>query len=78
MRNPARRERTVTNPATGVASRALQEIAPAGSESDVMTNTDWQDWVGRTESHGCFRLANWNAEYLLKLVSAGTTVYVEP
>jgi lipoprotein-anchoring transpeptidase ErfK/SrfK len=34
--------------------------------------------VGRTESHGCFRLANWNAEYLLKLVSAGTTVYVEP
>jgi len=51
MRNPARRERTVTNPATGVASRALQEIAPAGSESDVMTNTDWQDWVGRTESH---------------------------
>src|SRR6185295_7603974 len=51
MRNPARRERTVTNPATGVASRALQEIAPAGSESDVMTNTDWQDWVGRAESH---------------------------
>src|SRR6185295_13773182 len=50
MRNPARRERTVTNPATGVASRALQEIAPAGSESDVMTNTDWQDWVGRTET----------------------------
>ena len=51
MRNPAQRERTVTKPATGVASRALQEIAPAGSESDVMTNTDWQDWVGRTESH---------------------------
>jgi len=23
--------------------------------------------VGRTESHGCFRLANWNAGYLLKL-----------
>jgi lipoprotein-anchoring transpeptidase ErfK/SrfK len=36
------------------------------------------DQVGRTESHGCFRLANWNAEYLLKLVSAGTPVYVEP
>jgi lipoprotein-anchoring transpeptidase ErfK/SrfK len=34
--------------------------------------------VGRTESHGCFRLANWNAEYLLKLVSAGTPVFVEP
>jgi lipoprotein-anchoring transpeptidase ErfK/SrfK len=34
--------------------------------------------VGRTESHGCFRLANWNAEYLLKLVTVGTTVVVEP
>ncbi|MDB6121042.1 MAG: ErfK/YbiS/YcfS/YnhG family protein [Pedosphaera sp.] len=32
--------------------------------------------VGRTESHGCFRLANWNAEYLLRLITVGTTVYV--
>jgi lipoprotein-anchoring transpeptidase ErfK/SrfK len=34
--------------------------------------------VGRTESHGCFRLANWNAEYLLRLVTIGTPVRVEP
>ncbi|MSU63264.1 MAG: murein L,D-transpeptidase [Pedosphaera sp.] len=34
--------------------------------------------VGRTESHGCFRLANWNAEYLIQLVSVGTPVFVEP
>ncbi|MCX6906337.1 MAG: L,D-transpeptidase [Verrucomicrobia bacterium] len=34
--------------------------------------------VGRTESHGCFRLANWNAEYLAKLVVVGTLVVVEP
>ena len=34
--------------------------------------------VGRTESHGCFRLANWNAEYLLKLVWVGVPVGVEP
>jgi lipoprotein-anchoring transpeptidase ErfK/SrfK len=34
--------------------------------------------VGRTESHGCFRLANWNAEYLIKLVWVGMPVYVEP
>jgi lipoprotein-anchoring transpeptidase ErfK/SrfK len=34
--------------------------------------------IGRTESHGCFRLANWNAAYLLKLVVIGTPVYVEP
>jgi len=34
--------------------------------------------VGRTESHGCFRLANWNAEYLTELVEVGTPVIVEP
>ena len=34
--------------------------------------------VGRTESHGCFRLANWNAEHLLKLVSVGTPVIIQP
>ena len=34
--------------------------------------------VGRTESHGCFRLANWNAEFLLKLVWVGMPVRVQP
>jgi len=34
--------------------------------------------VGRTESHGCFRLANWNAEHLLQLAWAGMPVFVEP
>ena len=34
--------------------------------------------VGRTESHGCFRLANWNAEYLLRLVEIGVPVHVQP
>jgi lipoprotein-anchoring transpeptidase ErfK/SrfK len=33
--------------------------------------------VGRTESHGCFRLANWNASYLAKLVWIGMAVDVE-
>jgi lipoprotein-anchoring transpeptidase ErfK/SrfK len=33
--------------------------------------------VGRTESHGCFRLANWNADYLCKLVWVGMPVLVE-
>ena len=33
--------------------------------------------VGRTESHGCFRLANWNAELLLKMAWIGMPVYVE-
>ena len=34
--------------------------------------------VGRTESHGCFRLANWNAEHLFKLVTIGTPVQIDP
>ncbi len=34
--------------------------------------------VGRTESLGCFRLANWNANRLLAMVSVGTRVLVEP
>ena len=34
--------------------------------------------VGRTESHGCFRLANWDAEVLVQLVWRGLPVYVLP
>jgi len=34
--------------------------------------------VGRTESHGCFRLANWNAVALLDIVEVGTEVEVVP
>ncbi len=33
--------------------------------------------VGRTESHGCFRLANWDARTLLRLAWAGLPVLVE-
>ncbi len=34
--------------------------------------------VGRTESHGCFRLANWDARTLLALARVGLPVAVEP
>ena len=34
--------------------------------------------VGRTESHGCFRLANWDALTLTGLVTTGLPVFVEP
>lgn len=34
--------------------------------------------VGRTESHGCFRLANWDAVALLALAWVGLPVVVEP
>jgi len=40
--------------------------------------TPGPEQVGRTESHGCFRLANWDAEYLSKLVWVGMPVLVEP
>ena len=42
-----------------------------------MHGTPSPEQVGRTESHGCFRLANWNASYLVKLVWIGMPVYVE-
>jgi peptidoglycan hydrolase-like protein with peptidoglycan-binding domain len=32
--------------------------------------------IGKTESHGCFRLANWNAERLARMVEIGTPVEV--
>ena len=34
--------------------------------------------VGRAESHGCFRLANWNAEYLRQMCWVGLRVSVVP
>lgn len=34
--------------------------------------------VGRTESHGCFRLANWDVLTLLQLVRPGMRVTVDP
>jgi len=34
--------------------------------------------VGRTESHGCFRLANWDARTLLDIAWTGLPVMVEP
>ena len=42
-----------------------------------MHGTPVPEQVGRTESHGCFRLANWDAEYLVKLVWVGMPVEVE-
>ncbi len=43
-----------------------------------MHGTPSPEQIGHTESHGCFRLANWDAEYLVKLVWMGMPVYVEP
>jgi lipoprotein-anchoring transpeptidase ErfK/SrfK len=43
-----------------------------------MHGTPNPEQVGRTESHGCFRLANWDAEYLVKLAWVGMPVEVVP
>jgi lipoprotein-anchoring transpeptidase ErfK/SrfK len=43
-----------------------------------MHGTPSPELVGRTESHGCFRLANWDAEYLVKLVWVGMPVEIVP
>ncbi len=43
-----------------------------------MHGTPVPEQVGRTESHGCFRLANWDAQYLLKLAWVGMPVDVVP
>lgn len=40
--------------------------------------TPQPEQVGRTESHGCFRLANWNADQLVKLAWVGLPVQVDP
>ena len=34
--------------------------------------------IGRTTSLGCFRLSNWNAQRLAKMVRVGTPVRVDP
>lgn len=40
--------------------------------------TPTPEQVGRTESHGCFRLANWDALTLLEIARVGLPVLVEP
>lgn len=40
--------------------------------------TPYPETVGRPESHGCFRLANWNAARLYALCPVGTPVTVTP
>lgn len=42
-----------------------------------MHGTPIPEHIGRAESKGCFRLANWNAVKLLKMVEIGTPIIVE-
>lgn len=43
-----------------------------------MHGTPEPENISRTQSHGCFRLANWNAEKVLKMVKVGTPIDVQP
>ncbi|MFQ3224819.1 MAG: lipoprotein-anchoring transpeptidase ErfK/SrfK [Lentimonas sp.] len=43
-----------------------------------MHGTPDPEKVGRTESSGCFRLANWNAQTILDAAHASMPIYVEP
>ena len=38
--------------------------------------TPWPEKVGRSESHGCFRLANWDVAYLARIARAGLEVEI--
>ncbi len=40
--------------------------------------TPHPEQVGRTESHGCFRLANWDARTLIRLSWVGLPVFIDP
>jgi L,D-transpeptidase catalytic domain/Putative peptidoglycan binding domain len=39
--------------------------------------TPFPDRIGNAESKGCFRLANWNAQKLLRMASEGTPIEIE-
>ena len=65
-------------------------IIPAGPNNPVGTawvslslqgygihGTPFPENIGRAESKGCFRLANWNAEKLARMVSIGTPIEIE-
>ncbi|MCC7519727.1 MAG: L,D-transpeptidase family protein [Verrucomicrobiae bacterium] len=39
--------------------------------------TPWPEEIGKTSSHGCFRLTNWDARRLAALVKIGTPVFVK-
>lgn len=82
---------TYTPDHTPRGRRAERHIFPPGPNNPVGTvwlglsipgygihGTPLPERIGRAESHGCFRLANWNAEKLYELVRAGTRVIIEP
>ena len=82
---------TYTPDFTPKGRKPARHIFPPGPNNPVGTvwlglsipgygihGTPLPERIGRAESHGCFRLANWNAEKLYELVKPGTRVLIEP
>lgn len=82
---------TYTPDRTPKGKRAERHIFPPGPNNPVgvawlglsipgygIHGAPLPERIGRAESHGCFRLANWNAEKLYELVRTGTRVIIEP
>ena len=82
---------TYTPDFTPKGKRAERHIFPPGPNNPVgvawlglsipgygIHGTPLPEKIGRAESHGCFRLANWNVEKLYELVRAGTLVVIAP
>ena len=82
---------TYTPDAHAKGTRPARHIFPPGPNNPV--GTAWlglslpgygihgspnPERIGRAESHGCFRLSNWNAERLYNLVKPGTRVLITP
>ena len=81
---------TYTPDFTPKGEKAARHIFPPGPNNPVGTawiglnlpgygihGTPFPERIGRAESHGCFRLANWNASRLLDLCSTGVPVAIE-
>ena len=81
---------TYTPDFTPKGRKTARHIFPPGPNNPVGTvwlglslpgygihGTPKPETIGRAESHGCFRLANWNAVRLRKMCETGTSVVVE-
>ena len=82
---------TYTSEKVGRGGRITRYLYPPGPNNPVgaswiglslpsygIHGTPFPEQVGRAESHGCFRLANWNAVRLRRMCDVGTSVFIEP
>jgi len=56
---------------------ALQNESDKPLHGYGIHGTPFPERIGNAESKGCFRLANWNAQKLLKMASEGTPIEIE-